>query len=56
MRVLPAGADDGVRFRRVDIRLLNNLIAARYDTVVDTRLCTTLGNEAGVTGMHSGSR
>ena len=38
LRPAPAGA--GIRFRRTDIGLE---IAARYDNVVETRLCTALG-------------
>ena len=36
----PAAAGTGIRFRRTDIGLD---IPARYDHVVDTRLCTALG-------------
>jgi UDP-3-O-[3-hydroxymyristoyl] N-acetylglucosamine deacetylase len=36
----PAPAGTGIRFRRTDIGLE---IAARFDNVVDTRLCTALG-------------
>jgi UDP-3-O-[3-hydroxymyristoyl] N-acetylglucosamine deacetylase len=39
----------GVRFRRIDVVDRDNLVPARYDAVVDTTLCTVLGNAAGVT-------
>jgi UDP-3-O-[3-hydroxymyristoyl] N-acetylglucosamine deacetylase len=48
MRVLPAPADFGVEFRRVDINDRNHRIPARFDLVNDTQLCTRLCNEAGV--------
>jgi UDP-3-O-[3-hydroxymyristoyl] N-acetylglucosamine deacetylase len=47
MRILPASAEYGIWFRRVDIEDRDNLIAARYDNVTDTRLCTNIANEAG---------
>ncbi len=46
----PAPAGTGILFRRTDItdgRCAD--LPARWDTVVDSRLCTTLGNKAGVT-------
>lgn len=48
MSILPASAEYGVWFRRVDIEDRDNLIAARYDNVTDTRLCTNIENDAGV--------
>ncbi len=48
MRILPASAEYGIWFRRVDIEGRDNLIAARYDNVADTRLCTNIANDAGV--------
>ncbi|MCB1363181.1 MAG: UDP-3-O-acyl-N-acetylglucosamine deacetylase [Rhodobacteraceae bacterium] len=47
MRILPASAEYGIWFRRVDITDRDNMIAARYDNVTDTRLCTNISNEAG---------
>jgi UDP-3-O-[3-hydroxymyristoyl] N-acetylglucosamine deacetylase len=47
MSILPASAEYGVWFRRVDIEDCDNLIAARYDNVTDTRLCTNIANDAG---------
>jgi UDP-3-O-[3-hydroxymyristoyl] N-acetylglucosamine deacetylase len=40
LRLLPAPAGTGIVFRRTD---LNATIPARYDHVVDTRLCTVIG-------------
>ena len=49
MTMHPAGINHGVVFRRTDIDGGNALIQARWDRVVDTRLCSVLGNEDGVT-------
>jgi UDP-3-O-[3-hydroxymyristoyl] N-acetylglucosamine deacetylase len=48
LRVMPAHADFGVEFRRVDITDKDNRIPARFDLVNDTQLCTRLCNESGV--------
>jgi len=48
VRILPASAEYGIWFRRVDVTDRDNLIAALYDQVNDTRLCTRLANDAGV--------
>jgi UDP-3-O-[3-hydroxymyristoyl] N-acetylglucosamine deacetylase len=42
LRLVPAAADHGIVFRRTDLGLD---IPARFDRVVDTRLCTVLGHE-----------
>ncbi|HEY8190125.1 MAG TPA: UDP-3-O-acyl-N-acetylglucosamine deacetylase [Micavibrio sp.] len=44
----PAPADHGIVFIRTDIKDRDNRIPALYDNVIDTRLCTVIGNEAGV--------
>ncbi len=49
MTLHPAEADRGIRFRRTDVTDRDPWIAARYDRVVDTRLCTVIGNQDGVT-------
>lgn len=49
LTVRPAPAYTGVMFVRSDIHDKNNVIPARWNNVVDTRLCTVLGNKAGVT-------
>lgn len=45
----PADPNTGIVFKRVDIAGGGALIPARWDHVVDTRLCTMLGNKDGVT-------
>lgn len=41
----PANVDHGVVFKRVDILNKDNIIPAKWDHVVDTRLCTVIGNK-----------
>jgi UDP-3-O-[3-hydroxymyristoyl] N-acetylglucosamine deacetylase len=47
--LLRPATEGGIRFRRVDVENRDNVIPARFDRVVDTTLCTVLGNAAGVT-------
>ena len=47
MTLHPAPAGHGVVFRRLDVEEARD-IPARFDRVVDTRMCTTLANEAGI--------
>jgi UDP-3-O-[3-hydroxymyristoyl] N-acetylglucosamine deacetylase len=49
MVIGPAPIDAGIRFRRTDLAGQGAEIPARWDHVVDTRLCTVIGNAAGVT-------
>ena len=49
MVVNPASADYGIWFRRTDVDTRDPLVAARWDSVVPSRLCTLLGNAAGTT-------
>ena len=49
MSVLPAGAGAGIAFYRTDVAPEKALVPARYDLVIDTQLCTKLGNAAGTT-------
>jgi UDP-3-O-[3-hydroxymyristoyl] N-acetylglucosamine deacetylase len=44
----PAEAHSGIQFVRVDVTDRLNKIPAKWDHVVDTQLCTMLGNESGV--------
>jgi UDP-3-O-[3-hydroxymyristoyl] N-acetylglucosamine deacetylase len=45
----PAAIDSGIRFRRVDVpQSASAIIPARWDHVVDTRLCSVIGNNDGV--------
>ena len=47
MVVHPASANYGIWFRRVDLASGDPMIAARWDTVVPSRLCTLVANAAG---------
>lgn len=47
--IKPAAANAGLSFVRTDVTDRDNVIPARWDHVVDTRLCTVVGNKAGVT-------
>jgi UDP-3-O-[3-hydroxymyristoyl] N-acetylglucosamine deacetylase len=49
MVVRPASADYGIWFRRTDLAGRDTLVAARWDAVVPSQLCTVIGNQAGVT-------
>ncbi len=49
LRLLPAPADSGIVFIRTDLPEGQNVIPAQWDKVVDTRLCTMLGNAQGAT-------
>ena len=46
VKVLPASANDGIIFKRTDLKK-NNLIKANYLNVTSANLCTTLENKAG---------
>lgn len=48
MTIHPASANYGIWFRRTDVADADPLVPARWDAVVDTRLCTRLANAAGV--------
>ncbi|WNO07827.1 UDP-3-O-acyl-N-acetylglucosamine deacetylase [Teredinibacter sp. KSP-S5-2] len=48
MSVLPGEPDTGYVFVRRDIHPSRAKIVARWNTVVDTKLCTTVGNSLGV--------
>lgn len=47
-RILPAPCDYGVRFLRTDVVGPDPMVEARFDGVVDTALCTRIGNRDGV--------
>lgn len=49
MTLLPAPADTGYVFHRLDVKPPHNEVTARWLSVCDTRLSTTIGNSAGVT-------
>ncbi|WP_025300744.1 UDP-3-O-acyl-N-acetylglucosamine deacetylase [Candidatus Endolissoclinum faulkneri] len=45
MRLCPAPINHGIVFHRTDITDCKQLISARYDNVVDTKLCTVIANK-----------
>ncbi|MBI4030427.1 MAG: UDP-3-O-acyl-N-acetylglucosamine deacetylase [Proteobacteria bacterium] len=49
MTLHPAPVGHGISFVRTDVTDRDNVVPARWDFVVDTRLCTVVGNAAGVT-------
>ncbi len=49
MTLRPAEAGRGIVFVRVDVTDKNNVVPALWNNVVDTQLCTVIGNDAGVT-------
>ncbi len=49
MQLHPAAPNSGIRFVRKDVPEAHAVIPASWKNVVDTRLCTVLGNEHGVT-------
>lgn len=48
MWLLPAPSNTGIIFRRIDISGQQTLIPAKWENVVDTRLCTVIGHQNGV--------
>lgn len=48
MTLRPAEAGFGITFVRTDVAGKDNMIPARWDRVVDTQLCTMIGNTDGV--------
>lgn len=48
MKVLPAQSNSGINFKRTDIKNKNPLVSAVYNCVSNTKLCTTISNEDGV--------
>ncbi len=49
LNLMPADAGTGVVFHRIDIHDKDNVVPAIWDRVVDTRMCTSIGNDDGVT-------
>ncbi len=47
MTLVPAAPDTGVVFYRTDLSGEAAVVPARWDTVTDVTLCTTIGNDAG---------
>ena len=48
LTVRPAAIDTGIRFCRIDVTDRDQIVPARFDHVVDTRLNTMIGNADGV--------
>ena len=46
VKILPGAVDQGIIFKRVDLKF-NNIIQAKYSKVSSAKLCTTLENEDG---------
>lgn len=49
LTISPAEENSGIIFVRTDVTDKNNIIPAHWNAVVDTQLCTVIGNEDGVT-------
>ena len=49
MQLHPAAPNSGIYFVRTDVNDAHAVVKASWKNVVDTRLCTVLGNEHGVT-------
>jgi len=47
IRILPGESDQGIIFKRTDLKN-NNVIKAKYNNVSSTKLCTTIRNKNGV--------
>lgn len=47
LRLVPAEPDTGIVFFRTDLKNGARTIPARWDTVVETQLCTVIGNDHG---------
>ena len=45
--ILPGSVDQGIIFKRVDLKE-NNIVLANYESVSSAKLCTTLENEQGI--------
>lgn len=49
MTMRPAPVGFGIVFKRTDVTDKDNIIPVSYETVVDTRMCSCVGNQDGVT-------
>ncbi len=49
LTIIPASVGTGYVFVRTDLNAPENIIPAKYDTVVDTMMCTKIANPYGVT-------
>ena len=48
MTLMPGEAGSGISFKRTDVETAHSFVPATWDHVVDTTLCTTIGNAHGV--------
>lgn len=49
MTMRPAAVGTGIIFKRTDVKDKDNIVPVSYETVVDTRMCSCVGNKDGVT-------
>lgn len=49
LEIHPAGVDHGIVFERTDLKSSENRIPALWSNVVNTKLCSVIGNEHGAT-------
>lgn len=49
MTMRPAPVGFGIVFKRTDVEEKDNIVPVSYETVVDTRMCSCVGNQDGVT-------
>ncbi|CAO3422539.1 UDP-3-O-acyl-N-acetylglucosamine deacetylase [Azospirillum doebereinerae] len=49
LTIAPADANSGITFIRTDLRGAAAIVPARWDAVIDTRMCTVIGNAQGTT-------
>ncbi len=49
LKIKTANIDSGIVFVRTDVSDRDNKVEGKWNRVVDTRLCTVVGNDAGVT-------
>ena len=49
MTLFPAAPGTGIVFKRADVTDKDPIVPAQWDRVIDTRLCTMIGNESGAT-------
>ncbi len=49
MTMRPAPVGFGIVFKRTDVTDKDNIVPVSYETVVDTRMCSCVGNQDGVT-------
>jgi UDP-3-O-[3-hydroxymyristoyl] N-acetylglucosamine deacetylase len=48
LSLIPAPSGSGIVFKRTDVASAQSIIQARWDHVVDTRMCTVIANEHGI--------